>query len=97
MTAGWRLKLTSWFFLLCAGILIYRLFYWQVLAGSRLAVLAQTQQQLTIEVPARRGEVLSADNSVLVTNQPAYFGYLIRGEEPFPADLTKTLAKIIST
>ena len=97
MTAGWRLKLTSWFFLLCAWILIYRLFYWQVLAGSRLAVLAQTQQQLTIEVPARRGEVLSADNSVLVTNQPAYFGYLIRGEEPFPADLTKTLAKIIST
>jgi len=95
MNSNRRLNLITIFFGILGIILIGRLFYWQVLAGDQLAVLAQTQQQTTIELPAKRGEIFTADNSILVANQPAYFSYLARKDQPLPTDLAAKLAPII--
>lgn len=95
MNSNWRLNLITIFFGFLGITLIARLFYWQILAGDQLAVLAQTQQQTTIELPAKRGEILTVDNSVLVANQPAFFSYLARKDQPLPADLATKLAPII--
>lgn len=95
MNSTWRLNLITIFFGFLGIILIARLFYWQILAGDQLAVFAQTQQQTTIELPAKRGEILTADNSFLVANQPAYFSYLARKDQPLPADLSAKLAPIL--
>ena len=95
MNSIWRLNLITIFFGFLGITLIARLFYWQILAGDQLAVLAQIQQQTTIELPAKRGEVLFADGSFLVANQPAYFSYLARKDQPLPADLATKLAPVI--
>lgn len=96
MNGNWRLNLISWTFALAGFLLITRLFYWQILFGKQLMALAQTQQQTTIELPARRGEIFASDNSYLVANQPSYFSYLIRGKEPFAIDTASKLASILA-
>ncbi|MDZ7586571.1 MAG: hypothetical protein U0946_02350, partial [Patescibacteria group bacterium] len=95
MNSNWRLNLINLFFGFLGIILIARLFYWKILAGDQLAVLAQTQQQITIELSAKRGEILASDKSFLVANQPAYFSYLARKEKAIPIDLAVKLAPII--
>ncbi|MFH0943071.1 MAG: penicillin-binding protein 2 [Candidatus Beckwithbacteria bacterium] len=95
MNSNWRLNLLSFFFAFIFLIIISRLFYWQILAGASLAVLAQTQQQTSLELPAKRGEILAADNSFIVANQPAYFSYLNRQNQPLVPDLASRLAPII--
>lgn len=95
MNSNWRLNLITIFFGFLGIILIARLFYWQVLAGDKLAVLAQTQQQTTIELPAKRGEIITADSSFLVANQPGYFSYIARQDQVLPADLAAQLAPIV--
>ena len=96
MTGGWRLAVLSWSFLLAAGLLLGKLFYWQVLSSDRLLALAQAQQQTTIELPARRGEILFSDGSPLVANQPGYLAYLIREDDTDkPEAIAETLAPIV--
>ena len=95
MNFVWRLKLLSLAFSLVAFLLLARLFYWQVLASGQLTDLALTQQQTTLEVPARRGEILTSDGSFLVANQPAYLAYLSRQSGPLPEGLAEKLAPIV--
>ena len=95
MNSPWRLNLVSIFFALIFILIIGRLFYWQILAGDSLAVLAQTQQQTSLELSAKRGEILTSDNSFLVANQPAYFTYLSRQNQPLALDLASLLAPIV--
>src|SRR3990167_734113 len=97
MTGGkWRLSVLSWSFLLVAGLLLGKLFYLQVLSSDKLLALAQAQQQTTIELPARRGEILFSDSSPLVANQPGYLAYLIRQDDTDkPEAIAETLAPIV--
>jgi len=96
MNSSWRLLLLSLFFALTPFLLLARLFYWQVLASDKLTQLAETQQLTTLEVPARRGEILTSDSSYLVTNQPAYQTYLIRNsDQPFLSGLAEQLAPFL--
>ncbi len=67
-------------FLFFVLLIIYRLFWWQIKAGEKLAILAESQRSFQIELPARRGRIFAADNYPLVDNQEAYLVY---------ADLTK--------
>lgn len=59
-------------------VIVARLFFWQVLSGSKLQAIAETQRNSTVEIPSRRGRVLASDGFPLVTNQPSYllFAYL---------------------
>jgi cell division protein FtsI/penicillin-binding protein 2 len=83
-------------FLLSGGVLLLKLFYWQVLAGDRLTDLALAQQQTTIELPARRGEIVFADGSFLVANQPSFLAYFVRNQaEVNPETVAEQLAPIL--
>lgn len=96
MNSKWRLFILNITFSLTAFLLLARLFYWQILASDQLVNLASAQQQTTIEVSAKRGEILTSDGSFLVANQPAYFGYIKKNEnEPLPSNLAESLAPII--
>jgi cell division protein FtsI/penicillin-binding protein 2 len=57
--------------LLYLGI-VGRLFYWQIIHGESLRVSAAKQYAQDINIEAKRGEIMTADGSALVVNQPAY-------------------------
>jgi cell division protein FtsI/penicillin-binding protein 2 len=96
MNSQWRLLLLSLFFLLTPFLLLARLFYWQILASDQLTQLAESQQLTTLEIAARRGEILTNDGSFLVVNQPAYFAYLIRNPAaPFSGNLAERIAPYV--
>lgn len=80
MSIHWRLISLRLFFILMVITLVGRLFYWQVLAADNLLLLARSQQQTTVSVSAKRGEILLNDNSYLVANQPAYNAFFIKNK-----------------
>ena len=90
-----RLKLLSGFFALLFLLLLSKLFYWQVLAQESLSQIALSQQQSTLSVPAKRGEILLADGSALAANQPGWLAYLIRRPEQELKPLAEKLAPIL--
>jgi len=96
MNSKRRLEIVLIFFCFSFIILLGRLFYWQILANERLAVLAQNQQRSTIEIPAKRGEIFTSDGSYLVANQPSYLAYLVRKNKDLDPDLPKKLAPILA-
>lgn len=51
---------------------ILRLFFWQVIKGDNLQVLADSQYQRSVSVSGTRGEIFFADGSPLVTNKEVY-------------------------
>ena len=96
MNSNWRLLALTLVFLLAPIILLSRLFYWQVLASERLSNLASSQQLTTLEISAKRGEITTSDDRLLVANQPAFFSYLKREiNQPLPSNLAKKLAPIV--
>jgi cell division protein FtsI/penicillin-binding protein 2 len=96
MTLRWRLLSLTLAFFLAGFLLLARLFYWQILADEELNRIAEAQQLSTLELPARRGQILASDASFLVANQPAYFAYLIRQpEQTFDSNLAQKLAPLV--
>jgi len=70
-----RIKITALVFLFVGFVVTARLFYWQIISGSSLAELAESQHSSILEIPAARGHVLTSDNFALVSNQPAFLAY----------------------
>jgi len=71
-----RLRVVQGVALFIFSVIIARLFYWQVMSGSRLQAIAQIQHESTIELPASRGQILTRDGFPLVMNQSVYLTYL---------------------
>ncbi len=95
MSLNWRLKILTGFFVALFILLLSKLFYWQVLARESLSQVALTQQQTTLAVPAKRGEIVFADGSALATNQPSWLAYLIRRPDQELKPLADSLAPIL--
>lgn len=95
MKVSWRLTTLLSFFLLAGTLLISRLFYFSVLTSDNFTAIADSQQNTTLEVAARRGDILTADGNALVANQPAFFTFLKRTEDPFSVELIDKLSPII--
>lgn len=72
---SWRYKTLQVIFLLCNLLVIFRLFYWQILSSPRLQALAESQHFTQEEIPARRGQILTSDSFPLVTNKQAFLVY----------------------
>lgn len=70
-----RLDFLFFTFLLLTFLVIFRLFWWQIKAGEKLAILAESQRASQIELPAQRGRIFSSDNFPLVDNQEGYLVY----------------------
>lgn len=85
-----RIRIVEWAFIGIILVVIARVFYWQILIGSKIQAIAQTQHQSTIEIAASRGNILSSDGYPLVTNQPAYITFAYT---PDIKDTAQTIAE----
>ena len=70
-----RVRIAVLFLIFCFGMVVIRLFYWQVIRGKELAAKGLSQYFYTLSLPARRGEILAADGSVLAGSKPSYLLY----------------------
>jgi cell division protein FtsI/penicillin-binding protein 2 len=68
----YRLRLLFAFFTFLMICVWLRLFYWQVLQGGKIQVLASAQHIGKFSVGARRGEFYTSDGFPLVLNAEAY-------------------------
>ncbi len=56
----------------CLGLIVTRLFYWQIIKGTALQAQAQDQYQRTQTISGSRGQIFTSDGSLLVGNQTVY-------------------------
>ncbi len=56
----------------CIGLILIRLFYWQVIQSDALQATATTQYQHVNELTAQRGEIKTQDGYTLVSNAIRY-------------------------
>lgn len=79
------------------GVLVcLRLFYWMVIRGPSLAIKAASQRDVSLILPARRGDILSSDNSPLVSSQETFllFAYKPQISSPVP-EIAEKLTPLI--
>lgn len=70
-----RFRMLSGIVLMLAGVVLIRLFYWQIVRGEELKAVAERQHTLRTEIPAQRGKIMTQSYQPLVGNQPAYTLY----------------------
>lgn len=75
MKGRWRINLLFIFLCLFGLLVIQRLFYWQIIKSEELAEAAERQHWISFEIPAKRGEIFSADGFPLVSNEKVYLIY----------------------
>lgn len=54
------------------GLLVARLFYWQVIRSSSFRLAAASQHNLRLPLPSQRGSIIASDGKSIVLNQSAY-------------------------
>lgn len=81
-----RLTTVAAGFLFLILVVAARLFYWQVLAGSELQAIANTQHESVVQIPASRGRILASDGYPLVNNQPSYVTFAYTPDIALPAE-----------
>lgn len=71
----WRLYLLFTVFFCLSVLIVFRLFFVQVIFHNKYAVLAENQHWITHNLPARRGKIFTSDNYPLVVNKTSYLLY----------------------
>lgn len=89
----WRIRFTLFVFTILVGVIILRLFQWQVLSSDELSLSGHQQYLSKTNLPAARGEIKTADQVVLVTNEAAFDLYVAKNElKQDPLKLAEQLA-----
>lgn len=70
-----RIKIFGLGIILLCGLIVFRLGYWQLIKGKELAAQADAQYFDSLEIAAKRGEILAADGSVLASSVPTFLLY----------------------
>lgn len=70
-----RLIVVLFFFITLYLLVIFKLFYWQVVQSKTLQEVGRKQSTESLVVESKRGEILSSDNYPLVTNKYTYLLY----------------------
>lgn len=91
-----RIKLLKFLFLIFLFFIIIRLFYWQVFCFDDLSARAEQQHLVTLNLSAPRGEILSSDGSILVSNKPTYSLFGLPKIVKNKNETSKALAKMIA-
>lgn len=73
------------------SLVIAKLFYWQVIAGSDLRAEASSQYYLELPLPSQRGTIVASDGKPLVMNEPAF---LVFAEPRSINDLSSFVSKV---
>lgn len=91
-----RLRFALGFFLLTSGLILVRLFYWQIISAGELAEMADVQHLSRVEIPAARGKIVTSDGFTLVGNAPAHLAYSYLPDiEADPRHIAEKLAPIL--
>ncbi|MGH7204234.1 MAG: peptidoglycan D,D-transpeptidase FtsI family protein [Candidatus Levyibacteriota bacterium] len=72
---SWRYRMTLLFFLLVFGLIICRLFYWQVVRAQELSAIGQAQYDRQVTTIAQRGEIKTSDGFAIAADKLAYLVY----------------------
>ncbi len=75
MTSYVRASILFGLFIAAFSLLIFRLFYWQIVSADSLQKAAASQHFIEFTVPASRGSIVAYDGSPIVINQPAFLVY----------------------
>lgn len=90
-----RFRLLLTIFLILFGLVIFRLVKIQIFDHGRYQELADLQHWRTIEIPAQRGRIFSADGSVLVDNQKVYLLFAHPKNVSREKETSQSLAEIV--
>ncbi len=71
----WRYRFTLLFFLIVLGLIITRLFYWQVVRAQELSAIGQAQYDQQVVSEAQRGEIKTSDGFSIAADKLAYLVY----------------------
>lgn len=69
---NWRYRFIFFTILLFLGIIVVRLFYWQIVKAEDLTLLAKSQYSGRIKFFPVRGEIKTTDNFPIATNKVSY-------------------------
>lgn len=70
-----RIFLIKIFFLLFLFVIIFRLFYWQVIKAQFLQAQAEKQYFTGTKIDAKRGNIFFSDGSILISSNPSFSLY----------------------
>jgi len=93
MAGGFRTNIIFIFFFVFSITVGARLFYWQVISGTKLTKEAENQHWASYEIPAKRGKILASDGFPLVSNEQAYLVFASPLDIKIPP---KTAAKLLA-
>lgn len=69
---SWRYRFTFLVLIAAYGVIVSRLFYWQVIKAEELSVLASSQYKEEIKLLPKRGEIKTSDGFPLASNKVSY-------------------------
>jgi cell division protein FtsI/penicillin-binding protein 2 len=88
-----RYRIVLIFFTLVFGVIVLRLFYWQVVKADELSKLGQIQYGRSIKIEPVRGEIRTSDGFPLVANKISYLLYANPKEVKNKGELSSYLAQ----
>lgn len=90
-----RLKIIAALFFIFLLLIWLRLFYWQIIRGEALASDALSQYITEYSIYPQRGNILTRDQSSLVTNEAAYLAYAEPKKLPEESEYLTKLANLL--
>lgn len=92
-----RLKVIQWIIPLLAGLIVVRLFYWQVVRADFLTSRASSQHQQVVTLEARRGNILASDGSVLAGTAENFLLFAYKPQlETAEGEIARLVAPLIA-
>ncbi|HPG91864.1 MAG TPA: penicillin-binding transpeptidase domain-containing protein [Clostridia bacterium] len=85
--------LVATIFLFC--VIIFRLFYIQIVWGKNLQAIAMEQWARSLPLSAERGRILDTNGTIIVDNMTAYTVYVRAKSVTDPDQVAETLSKVL--
>ena len=88
-----RINFLTLFFIFFCLLIIIKLFFLQIVWGDKLSLNAENQHFSALDIPAKRGEIHTADNFPLASSQTVY---LIYATLPDLKEVPQKIASLLS-
>jgi len=72
---SWRYRFTFLLLVVSYGIIVSRLFYWQIVKGDKLSALALSQYSEEVKLLPKRGEIKTSDGFPVASNKVSYLAF----------------------
>lgn len=91
-----RIDIAMAVIIVCAALLLTRLWYLQIYRGDEYAKLSEINRIRIQEIAAPRGNILDRTGQPIITNRPRFNVIWNREDAPNPDEVIKDLAKILN-